>query len=65
MDFKNVDKKYRPVPFWSWNEKLTTEQTKWQIDEMNDVGIGGFMSDDEFRQPIIQGQRGRLTFEDN
>ena len=42
MDFKNVDKKYRPVPFWSWNEKLTTEQTKWQIDEMNDVGIGGF-----------------------
>ncbi len=42
MDFRNVDKKYRPVPFWSWNEKLTVEQTKWQIDEMNDVGIGGF-----------------------
>ena len=42
MDFKHVDKKYRPVPFWSWNEKLTEEQTAWQIDEMNDVGIGGF-----------------------
>ena len=22
MNFKNIDKKYRPVPFWSWNEKL-------------------------------------------
>ena len=21
MDFKNIAKKYRPVPFWSWNEK--------------------------------------------
>ena len=25
MDFKNVDKKYRPIPFWSWNEKLDEE----------------------------------------
>lgn len=24
MNFKNIDKKYRPVPFWSWNEKLET-----------------------------------------
>ena len=42
MDFKNVDKKYRPVPFWSWNEKLNTAETKRQIGLMDDVGIGGF-----------------------
>lgn len=42
MDFKNVDKKYRPIPFWSWNEKLDTEETRRQIREMDSVGIGGF-----------------------
>ncbi len=42
MDFKNVDKKYRPIPFWSWNEKLDTEETRRQIGLMDDVGIGGF-----------------------
>ena len=42
MDFKNIDKKYRPVPFWSWNEKLNTEETRRQIKLMDDVGIGGF-----------------------
>lgn len=30
MDFKNIPKKYRPIPFWSWNEKLETEKTKEQ-----------------------------------
>ena len=42
MDFKNVDKKYRPIPFWSWNEKLDTEQTKRQIGIMDEAGIGGY-----------------------
>ena len=42
MDFKNVPKKYRPIPFWSWNEKLNTEETKRQVREMDSVGIGGF-----------------------
>jgi hypothetical protein len=31
MDFKNIPMKYRPIPFWSWNEKLETEETKRQI----------------------------------
>ena len=31
MDFKNIPKKYRPIPFWSWNEKLDPEETKEQI----------------------------------
>ena len=42
MDFKNVPKKYRPIPFWSWNEKLEPEETKEQIHKMDEVGIGGF-----------------------
>ncbi len=42
MNFKNVDNKYRPIPFWSWNEKLNVDETKDQINKMNDAGIGGF-----------------------
>ena len=42
MNFKNVPGKYRPIPFWSWNEKLDTEETRRQIKKMHDVGIGGF-----------------------
>ncbi len=41
MDFKNVDKKYRPIPFWSWNEKLETAESARHIDLMNDAGMGG------------------------
>lgn len=42
MDFKNIPKKYRPVPFWSWNEKLNTVETAEQVHKMNDAGMGGF-----------------------
>ena len=42
MDFKNIDKKYRPVPFWSWNEKLTVDETLRQTKMMDEVGIGGY-----------------------
>lgn len=42
MDFKHVDKKYRPIPFWSWNEKLDVDETKRQIGIMDDAGIGGY-----------------------
>ena len=42
MDFKQVDKKYRPVPFWSWNERLNVPETRRQIKLMDEVGIGGF-----------------------
>ncbi len=42
MDFKQVEKKYRPIPFWSWNEKLDPEETKRQIGLMDDAGIGGY-----------------------
>ena len=42
MNFKNVDKKYRPIPFWSWNEKLEAEETKRQVGIMDEAGIGGY-----------------------
>lgn len=42
MDFKNVPKSYRPVPFWSWNEKLQPAETERQIGMMEKQGIGGF-----------------------
>lgn len=42
MNFKNIDKKYRPVPFWSWNEKLNVPETLRQVGLMDDAGIGGF-----------------------
>ena len=42
MDFKNVDKKYRPVPFWSWNEKLSPEETRRQTAILDESGHGGF-----------------------
>lgn len=42
MDFKEVPKKYRPIPFWSWNEKLDVDETREQIRRMDEAGIGGF-----------------------
>ena len=42
MDFTKVPNKYRPIPFWSWNERLDTAETREQIGQMQDVGIGGF-----------------------
>lgn len=33
---------FRPVPFWSWNDKLDPEELRWQIREMCNAGIGGF-----------------------
>ncbi len=42
MNFKNVEKKYRPIPFWSWNEKLDIEETRRQVALMDEAGIGGY-----------------------
>lgn len=41
-NLKNPPKKYRPAPFWSWNEKLDVEETVRQVREMEEVGIGGY-----------------------
>ncbi|NOY80818.1 MAG: hypothetical protein GXP31_07410, partial [Kiritimatiellaeota bacterium] len=41
-DLRTPPKSYRPIPFWSWNEKLRTDETRRQIGEMDRVGIGGY-----------------------
>ncbi len=33
---------YRPIPFWSWNDKLEPEELRNQIHWMKENGIGGF-----------------------
>ncbi len=40
--FKNPSNEYRPIPFWSWNDKLEVEELKYQIDEMKKAGVGGY-----------------------
>lgn len=42
MDFKSISKEYRPIPFWSWNDRLEVEETKEQIQKMHLAGMGGF-----------------------
>ncbi len=34
--------KYKPIPFWSWNDKLEIEELRRQIDWMYENEIGGF-----------------------
>lgn len=43
MDFVKIPSKYRPIPFWSWNEKLDAKETELQIRQMKEVGIGGYI----------------------
>ena len=39
---QEIERKYRPVPFWSWNDRLDPELLRWQIREMDKAGLGGF-----------------------
>jgi hypothetical protein len=41
-DLKNPPKRFRPIPFWSWNEDLSVGETRRQIAEMDRAGIGGY-----------------------
>ncbi len=41
-NLKNPDMKYRPVPFWSWNDKLSPDELRKQIRAMHDAGLGGY-----------------------
>ena len=38
----NPPSEYRPIPFWSWNDRLEVPELARQIDLMNEAGIGGF-----------------------
>ena len=37
-----MENKYKPIPFWSWNEKLEIDETVEQIQKMDEAGLGGF-----------------------
>lgn len=39
---KQVEKQYRCVPFWSWNDKLNKDELVKQVEWMNENGVGGF-----------------------
>ncbi len=39
---KQVEKKYRAVLFWAWNDELDKEKLVKQVEWMNENGIGGF-----------------------
>ena len=41
-NLKSIPSKFRPSPFWSWNDELEPEELREQIRKMHDVGIGGF-----------------------
>ena len=34
-------REFRPVPFWSWNDTLETDEVRWQIRQMARAGFGG------------------------
>ena len=39
---ENSVKEYRPIPFWSWNDRLEPEELKKQIRWMKKEGFGGY-----------------------
>ncbi len=39
--FKQPDSILRPAPFWAINDRITPEETAWQIEEMIEVGLSG------------------------
>jgi len=41
-EFKTPGKEYRPSPFWSWNNRLDTDELRWQVREFADKGFGGY-----------------------
>ena len=45
MDFKYIDKKYRPIPFWSWNDKINVDETLRQTKIMDEaMALGMYAS---------------------
>jgi len=42
MNVKDPCKKYRPSPFWSWNDAPSPEELSWQVREFADKGFGGY-----------------------
>ncbi len=41
--FAQPDNRFRFAPFWFLNHELTEAETRWQVREMNEHGVGGFI----------------------
>ena len=41
MSLKNPQKKYRALPFWSWNGKLDKKELERQAEILKEMGFGG------------------------
>lgn len=41
-DFVTVEKNYRPIPFWSLNDRLEDDEMRRQVARMDEAGIGGY-----------------------
>lgn len=39
---QEIGSQFRPLPFWSWNDKLETDELIRQIHLMHEAGLGGF-----------------------
>ena len=49
----NPDRDYRPIPFWSWNDRLEAGELSRQIRLMHDAGIGyGSINHPVDRDPV-------------
>ncbi|MEG0470669.1 MAG: glycosyl hydrolase, partial [Longicatena sp.] len=42
-EFKNPTNRYGATPFWFLNGDLTEEELKWQIKDMKEKGLGGYV----------------------
>lgn len=40
--FQNPTSEYRATPFWSWNCELDKSELLWQIEQLKEMGFGGF-----------------------
>lgn len=40
--FENPTSEYRAAPFWSWNCELEEDELLWQIEQLKQMGFGGF-----------------------
>lgn len=40
--FQSPTAEYRGAPFWAWNTELDKDELLWQIDQLKEMGFGGF-----------------------
>lgn len=40
---KNPPEEYRAIPFWALNDKLNDDELRWQIRQMKEAGLGGYL----------------------